>query len=391
MTTRTAHPTMQPRLTRLAPLLGEPLFDSILWGHEYSLEHLQPSLESELRHGRFRRIVFYGMGCSSVVSDVMKGFLRAEGLPYQVDVINDYHSEWFIDDSVLQDPGTLIIIVCYSGWSVEPCLFFDRVGALGAHHRLMVLSGGGKIAAMCRESHVSLVQYRLRHADREYPLYHVQQFFAIFLDLFHRLGLTPQTYRNRLEVAARDLRQQFTPAVLAETERWAAQLEGATITCLATPRWNGTLLKQVTMFFNEIAMVPAHRHQLHEWSHTEVAAFSDPHQPMAIIVFIDPDDDAYSREKVATMECIFADTAIVQNRRVQFLKVVLDQGDFCQKYLFGNFLMMHVAFHLGCRLNTAGRDLISITAGNPWWSQASIDRFPRCIDIPANLEPADQS
>jgi glucose/mannose-6-phosphate isomerase len=178
--------------------------------------------------------------------------------------------------------------------------------------------------------------------------------------------------------------------VLAETEQWAEQLEGTCITFLATPRWNGALLKQVTMFFNEIAMVPAHRHQLHEWSHTEVAAFSDPNQPVAVIVFIDSDDDAYSREKVATMERVFTDKAASQNRHVKFMKVVLDQDDFCQKYLFGNFLMMHVAFHLGCRVDAAGRDLISITAGNPWWSQASIERFPRCIDIPANLESQGQ-
>ncbi len=119
-------------------------------------------------------------------------------------------------------------------------------------------------------------------------------------------------------------------------------------------------------------------------------AFSDPRQPLAIIVFIDADDDDYSREKVATMERVFADKAALQNRGVQFMKVVLDQGDFCQKYLFGNFLMMHVAFHLGCRVNTAGRDLISITAGNPWWSQASIERFPRCVDIPTDLESLGQ-
>jgi len=376
---------MQPRLARLAPLLGEPLFDSILWGHEYDIAGVPEGFRAWTSSGAVRRIVFYGMGCSSVVSDVMKGYIRSEGLPYAVDVVNDYESEWFIDDSVLADPATLVVIVCYSGWSAEPCMFLERLAAKGVAARTLVLSGGGRIAALCRESAVALVQYRLRHADREYPLYHVQQFLAIFLDLFHRLGLAPSDGRAQLEHAASWLRTAFTPALLAECDRRAERLDGTAITFLSTARWNGTLLKQVTMFFNEIAMVPAHRHQLHEWSHTEVAAFSDPARPLAIVVFTDPDDDGYTRRKVATMREVFGRAGVAANRNLRYEEIELAAPGFIAKYLYGSFVAMHVAFRLGLRANTAGRDLIATIAGNPWWSQAAIERHPSCVDIPSEL------
>src|SRR5689334_6262411 len=155
---------MQPRLERLEPLLGNPLFESILWGHEYDLSRLDAGLRSRIETGHFKRLVFYGMGCSSVVSDIMKGFFKVEGIPLQVEVINDYDMEWFVNKDVMQDDRTLTIIVCYSGWSVEPCLFYDRMKELTGNKNLIVLSGGGKIADMCKSDNSSLIQYKLRHA-----------------------------------------------------------------------------------------------------------------------------------------------------------------------------------------------------------------------------------
>lgn len=376
----------QPRLTRLAPLLGPQLFDSILWGHEYDASRVPPQFKAWTASGSIRRVVFYGMGCSSVVSDAMKGYLRSEGLPYRVEVVNDYESEWFLDEEAFADPSTLVLIVCYSGWSVEPCLFLQRLVSKGAARRTLVLSGGGKIAADCEAAGVALVRYRLRHADREYPLYHVQQFLAIFMDLFHELGLLPTDERATLDHAAAWLRTTFTPAVVEDCRLRASRLEHASITFLSSARWFGTLLKQVTMFFNEIAMVPAHRHLLHEWSHTEVAAFSNPAHPIAIVVFVDPDDDEYTQAKLARMRDVFGRLETAANRNVRYEEVTLSAPNFVTKYLLGNFLMMHTAFQLGLITNTRGRDLISTIAGNPWWSQAAIDRHPENGDIPSTLE-----
>ncbi|PCD32667.1 hypothetical protein AU210_008913 [Fusarium oxysporum f. sp. radicis-cucumerinum] len=205
---------MQPRLERLQPMLGNPLFESILWGHEYDLSRLNTDLRQRIESGQFKRLVFYGMGCSSVVSDIVKGFFLNEKIPLHVQVINDYDLDWFVDRNVMKDPTTLAIIVCYSGWSVEPCLFFETMREMTGNKNLIVLSGGGKIAHLCEEHNTSTILYKLRHADREYPLYHVQQFFSIFLDLFHKLKLTPCSYHKELQDSVNFLKTEFNEATL---------------------------------------------------------------------------------------------------------------------------------------------------------------------------------
>ncbi len=378
---------MQPRLERLEPMLGNPLFESLLWGHEYDLSGLDESLRERIASGQFKRIVFYGMGCSSVVSDIVKGFFLSERIPVQVQVINDYDLEWFVDQEVMKDPSTLTIIVCYSGWSVEPCLFYDTMREMTGNQNLIVLTGGGKIAGLCREHGSSLIQYKLRHADREYPLYHVQQFFAIFLDLFHQLGITQRSYKEELEESVTFLKNEFSEGTLKRAEAIAEKLRDSRIVLLGTADWYVTLLKQTTMFFNEIAMVPTHRNLLHEFSHTEVAAYSDPSAKQAMVVFRDANADDYTRNKIQTLEKLFGDKSVPQNRNIEFVTIDLDQENFFKKFFFGHFFTVYIAYYLGLHADVTGRDLISIAAGNPWWSQRSIELFPKCVDIPSSLEP----
>jgi glucose/mannose-6-phosphate isomerase len=378
---------MQPRLQRLEEMLGNPLFESVLWGHEYDLDGLDSDLRARIESGRFKRIVFYGMGCSSVVSDIVKGFFLSEGIPIQVQVVNDYETDWFVDREVLRDDTTLTIIVCYSGWSVEPCLFYDQMRELTGNRNLIVLSGGGKIANLCREHGSSLIQYKLRHADREYPLYHVQQFFSIFLDLFHKLGITKSSYRSELEESVRFLKEQFTPETLSRAESIARRLTDSRIVLLSTAYWYGTLLKQTTMFLNEIAMVPTSRNLLHEFTHTEVAAYSSPSRKQAVIAFLDSASDDYTRAKVATLAQLLGDKSVPQNENIEFVTIDIDQDGFLKKFLYTHFFTVYIAYYLGRLADAPGRDLISIAASNPWWSQRSIELFPQCVDIPAVLDP----
>ena len=376
---------MQPRLSRLNQVIGDKLFESTLWGHEYDLANLDEKLAERIRSGQFKRMVFYGMGCSSVVSDIVKGFFLTKNIPIHVEVVNDYDYTWFVDEHVLSQNDTLIFIVCYSGWSVEPCLFYDRMNELTGNKNLIVLSGGGKIAKTAIADGNSVIQYKLRHADREYPLYHVQQFFSIFLDLFYKLGITPESYEDDLNSAVAFLKTEFDERTLSRAFDIAKKLQNSRIVLLATAPWYVQLLKQTTMFFNEIAMVPTHRNLLHEFSHTEVAAYSAPHEKQSLVVFLDKDDDEYTHQKVATMEHLFADTSLYQNQNIEFVRIDINQDDFFKKFYFTHFFMVQVSFYLGQMANVSGRDLISIAAKNPWWSQESIDEHPSCVDIPGDL------
>ncbi|WZH44160.1 Bifunctional phosphoglucose phosphomannose isomerase [Fusarium acuminatum] len=361
---------MQPRLERLQPMLGNPLFESILWGHEYDLSGLNNDLRERIESGQFKRLVFYGMGCSSVVSDIVKGFFLNQKIPLHVQVINDYD---------------LDCIVCYSGWSVEPCLFFDTMREMTGNKNLVVLSGGGKIAQLCEEHKTSIILYKLRHADREYPLYHVQQFFSIFLDLFYKLKITPSSYHAELQDSVNFLKSEFHEATLKKAQSIADRLRGSRIALLSTADWYVTLLKQTTMFLNEIAMVPTHRNLLHEFSHTEVAAYSNPAEKQAIIVFTDSNADDYTKGKVKTLEGLFGSKDVPQNANIEFVNIDLDQDNFFKKFFYGHFFMVYVAYYLGIHSDVEGRDLISIAAKNPWWSQRNIELHPKCVDIPSQL------
>lgn len=365
--------------------MGAPIFESTLWGHEYTLDNLNEGLAAKIRAGNFKKFIFYGMGCSSVVSDIVKGFFITHHVDIDVDVVNDYDTEWFVRDKDLSKEDTLVFIVCYSGWSVEPCLFYERMKRLNGARNLVVLSGGGRIAKMAREDGNSVIEYRLKSADREYPLYHVQQFFSIFLDLFHKLNILKTNYEDALEEAVSYLKRTFDDARIDEAREIAEKLQGCRIALLSTSKWYVQLLKQTTMFFNEIAMVPTHRNLLHEFSHTEVAAYSDPAQKQAIIVLSDSDDDDYTKKKVATLRKLFGDKSIPQNKNIAFVEIHLDQKDFFQKFYFAHFFMVYVAKFLGEMSNIEGRDLISIAAKNPWWSQESIGEHPLCTDIPGEL------
>lgn len=377
--------SMQPRVARLNSIIGSPIFESTLWGHEYTLDSLNRTLIEQIKSGHFKKFIFYGMGCSSVVSDIVKGFFITKNIPIEVEVVNDYDTEWFVTDQSLTDDKTLVFIVCYSGWSVEPCLFYDRMKRLNGARNLVVLSGGGRIAQMAKDDGNSLIEYKMMHADREYPLYHVQQFFSIFLDLFHKLNILEIDYEDQLKEAVAYLKDTFDQPMVNKAKEMAQRLQGCRIALLSTSKWYVQLLKQTTMFFNEIAMVPTHRNLLHEFSHTEVAAYSNPTEKQAIIVLSDSDDDDYTKNKVATLKKLFADKSIPQNKNIEFFDIHLDQKDFFQKFYFAHFFMVYVAMFLGELSDVEGRDLISIAAKNPWWSQESIDEHPLCVNIPGEL------
>ena len=164
MNTKMVNQPMQPRVERLSKIIGDPIFESTLWGHEYTLDNLNKKLADQVKSGHFDKFIFYGMGCSSVVSDLVKGFFITHQILIDVEVVNDYDTEWFVTDKDLSRDKTLVFIVCYSGWSVEPCLFYERMKGLTGARNLIVLSGGGRIAKIAKEEGNSVIEYKMQHA-----------------------------------------------------------------------------------------------------------------------------------------------------------------------------------------------------------------------------------
>jgi len=126
------------RLARYEQFIGNEYLEGFLKGHEYSAEDVDEELRKRIESGQFKRIVFTGMGCSAIVSDVIRGYLVERGIPIDVYVVNDYEFPFLIPDSIVNDESTLIVISSYSGHSNEPILALRRL--LPVRDRILLLT-----------------------------------------------------------------------------------------------------------------------------------------------------------------------------------------------------------------------------------------------------------
>lgn len=366
---------MFARLDRYADFLKIRYRSDFLKSDEYATDEITPDLRKRIESGQFNRIVFSGMGCSAIVSDVIGVFLNASGAEVEVDVFNDYEFPYLLPRSVVEDERTLFIISSYSGHSEEPVRVFRSLE--GRYHRTLLLTSGGRLAELGRQAGVSVARWELSQPDREYPLFHVGQYFAILLDMFLRLGLIREDHRAEVAALPGHLASDFTPALEERARTTALRSEDANIIMLASPQWYVGLLKLAKMHFNEMAMAPATRNFFHEFCHSEVATLSDPGRRHSVLLFRDNDDDAYTQQKMDNLVRLLT-RDIPQNRNVSVTEVRLDQPTFMRKYFTALEFVQHMALELGRVYDTRSRDLISEAAGNPWYHTTTIQ-----ADVPA--------
>lgn len=356
---------MQPRLARYRQFIEEQFIPSLTWNKDYSFERLSDRIRDTAKRGMYRKILFTGMGCSAIVSDVVKGFLTAENSNIYVEVINDYDINYLFDVESLKNGDTLVVISSYSGHSQEPIMAYERIKAYTDN--IIFLTTGGKLQEITDRDGVSLIYWRLRNPDREYPLFHVPQYLGILLDVFFELGFLSSNYLSELSAAQDFLRSLDAQSAMAI----ARQLQNREIMLLASPKWHLSLLKLTTMHFNEMAMASAHRNFFNEFTHSEIAALSNPSSPKAVVLFEDADEDEYTKTKMANAKALLT-SDVPQNVNITCLSIGL-QGDTFLKKLFSTLLFVQqIALTLGEYYDTPSRELISLAAGNPWYNQKTI-------------------
>lgn len=359
---------MPPRLQRYKQFMDTQFIDSLTWNEDYAIDDLTTDLKKKILNKRFRKIVFTGMGCSAIVSDVIKGFFIDRQIPIAIEVINDYDIDHLIDTSALKDPRTLVIISSYSGYSKEPIRAYKKIKKLT--NNIIFLTSGGELGRIGKEEKVSIIHWKLRNPDREYPLFHVPQYFAILLDVFYVLGMFPSNYQKELAKTARYLKAIFNDKKLKSAQELALRLRNRDIILLATPKWYLTLLKLVKMHLNEMAMAPAHRNYFHEFTHSEVAICSEPKMRQAVVLFRDNSDDEYTKDKMQNFIDLLNNT--MQKETIKTIAIEIDQSNFFKKF-FSSLLFMHyITYSLGTYYNMQSRELISKSAGNPWYNQMTI-------------------
>ena len=362
---------MQPRLQRYKQFIETQYVPGLLRNNEYSLEKLDTNILKKISSGRYERILFTGMGCSAIVSDIIKGFFAIRNIPIYVEVINDYDIDFLLNIEELKKKKTLVIISSYSGHSQEP---------INAYHKLkkhtddiIFLTTGGKLKKIAETEKVSLIYWRITKPDREYPLFHAPQYFSIILDIFHKLGLLKSNFQKEIGEAAKFTQNEFAHKKIGEAKKVAKQLRDKDIILLASPKWYLSLLKLVKMHINEMAMAPAHRNYFHEFGHSEVSILTNPQRKQSLWLLLDKNEDKYTKKKIANLTKLLT-KKIPQNRNITLITTKLYQDNFFKQYFSTLQFIQYVSYFLGLYYDYESRELISNAANNAWYNRKTIEK-----------------
>lgn len=361
---------MQPRLIRYKEFIERDYLKGLLKNKEYSLE-IKKELEEKIRNKKFKRILFTGMGCSAIVSDIIKGFFSNKKIPIQVEVINDYQLDYLLDKEIFKDEKTLVIISSYSGYSQEPINAYEEIKKLTKD--IIFLTSGGKLGQIANKDQVSTIYWKIENPDREYPLFHATQYFSILLDIFHKLNLLDTNYEKEIVETVNYLKKEFNKEKINQAKQIAKRMENKDIILLASPKWYLTLLKLADMHINEMAMAPSHRNYLHEFGHSEVAILSDPKMKQFVAIFKDSEEDQYTKDKIKRIKELLKE-GVKQNKNIDVEVIDLNQKDFLKKFFSSLLFIQYISYYLGIYYDFKSRELISIAAGNSWYNIKTIKK-----------------
>jgi glucose/mannose-6-phosphate isomerase len=362
---------MQPRLKRYKKFIENQYIQGLLKNDGYSIENLGKRLEKKISSNEFNRILFTGMGCSAIVSDIIKGFFAVQNIPIYVEVINDYDINFLLNIPELKKQKTLVIISSYSGHSQEPINAYNKIKEHTKN--IIFLTSGGKLEKIAKKENVSLIHWRITNPDREYPLFHAPQYFSILLNIFHKLGMIKTNFQKEIKEAAKFTQHEFSKKKIEEARKTAKQLQDKNIILLASPKWYLSVLKLVKMHINEMAMTPAHRNYFHEFGHSEVAILTDPKERQAIWLFRDKNEDKYTDKKMNTLTKILSEK-IPQNKNIKMVTTKLNQDNFLKQLFSTLQFVQYVSYFLGIKYNYKSRELISKAANNPWYNKEIIEK-----------------
>lgn len=351
---------LQPRLKKYQRFIAKEYLLSLTQNKAYSLAGLRSDLKQKIKHGRFKKIVFSGMGCSAIVAEIVKGFFIDQKIPVQIEVINDYNLAYFLDLKNLKTEQTLFIINSFSGNSIEPLKVYEQLKKVTRN--IIFLTAGGRLEKIAKTEKISLLRWQLKNPNETYSLLHAPQFFVILLDIFSELKIIKNNYRPELLKAVRFLKKEFTAKKIKQAQQIAKRLQDREIIFLAAPKWHLILLKLAVMHFNEIALAPAHQNSLHEFTHCEVAIFAAPRAKLAAVILEDNQDDQYTKTKIKNLTKALTAKAR-QNKNTELIIIKIDQDNFFKNFFSTLLFIQYLSYFLGVAYNLETRELVAKISG----------------------------
>jgi glucose/mannose-6-phosphate isomerase len=357
---------MDSRVSRYERFIAHEYTDGLLRGHEYSVEDVTDALRHRIDVG-VRRVIFAAIGSSAALADVFRGYVLSSGIQLEVHVVSDYDLAALIPRACLSDPATIVVVSSYSGHSNEAILAFERLAEI--RDRVLLLTSGGRLAELGRETRTSVALWQLTQLDREYPFLHLPQCFAILLSVFQSLGLIRAV--DAIDVfALADIVRRRRALSRELGESLAVEAAEASVLMVAAPLWHDSLLRLCKMHLNEMAMVPASRSYLHEFCHSEVAALSDPEHKQCLLVLGDAADDGYTKQQRRTLLALLSAGARPRCA-VRACQISVEGGPYLERLLTTLDVMQHMTLNLARRRCVPSRDLIAAATGDPWYRRAT--------------------
>ncbi len=358
---------MKPVLERYQQFTNNEFIPSLLWNKDYELSGFSKNLMDKLSGGNFKKIIFSGMGCSAIVSDLVCAFLKDQQINIETDVINDFQIEHILGENVTYE-HTLFIINSYSGHSHEPILLYEYLKPK-TNNIIFVTSkvSKGKLEKIGRNVGIPLILWELRNPDPEFPLFHVPQFFSILLDAFHSIGLLRTNFEPDLKATVTFLQPMMSDSLAQNTRVLAQELYDHDVILIASARWYFSLLKLAKMHLNEIGRAPAHRDLLHEFSHSEICVCTDPKSSQCVLVFHDDSEHPYTNWKIENLTELLTES-ISENKHNLVRSVPMQGHTYLEKFFSTLLFIQHMVIELAGHYRTdSKRILISKASGNDWY------------------------
>jgi glucose/mannose-6-phosphate isomerase len=356
------------KLARYNNYLREEFASSLTRYNEYELNAKAKALY--VNGQRPKRLVFTGMGCSAIVSYMIKGFFAFHREDLEIEILNDYDPTYDIAKSIFDDPDTLIIVSSYSGHSEEPIKAYEE-HFKSCRGKILFLTSGGRLGAIAEADKMPVAYWRLFNPDREYPLLHAPQFFAILLDILRQINVISTNHQMELRETQVALKAYLSQEIVPKLECIAARIRNRDLTLVAGPKWYTSLLRLVQMHFNEVANHPTHMAPLHDFCHSEVAILNAPRTNHGILLFKDVDEDAYAEQKIANLRNLLTD-ADPANISIHYDELILKGSSFSEQMFTALAWIQEIVYQLGLHNVMPSRELISRAAGNSWYNVATI-------------------
>lgn len=356
---------MKPRLERYHKFITEDFSDRLLQENQYQLKYMNDKLLEKISSGKITRIIFTGMGCSAIVADIVKSFFVSEGIPVFVEVVNDYHLDFFLHKERFNNQTDLVIISSYSGYSTEPILAYKKFKKLTKN--ILFITSGGELEKLGEIDKVSTYLWSLTNPDREYPLWHAGEFFVILLQIFFEGKILNRNYRDEIKSSIKFMEKNFTEKQINTAQNLSKNFHGKDIILLANPKWYVGLLKLVKMHLNEIAMVPAHKNYIHEFGHSEIGILNNPSRSQALWIFKSEEEDSYTEKKLARLKQSLTKN-IPENQNIFHHTTFVGGDNFFQQFFSTLLFVQYVTYFLGHKNSINSRELISYVSGNDWYS-----------------------